>query len=440
MSNVPLSRGYFQSALAPSLAYLYGLRRWGRLLSLGVVEQAIYSGTNFCFAVVLANAIGTRAFGEYNIAWSVVMLCECVLYSLFGDAVPAIANRLPPPRWRELRGAVYLWSTLFSGAVAAIALVASLALAFTNPGLALLVAVSGVTVYTMRAQQMCRRICYLDGTRALAVAGAAMFSITIFAAFVLVRWSGIRTGVAGMICLMLGCAASGGVMLWRRRDFRMPGKRLLVWSWHKLWRSGRWLTAASISYWAANSGLIPVAGAFFGREAGGALRIVQTLTNPLSQLTAVIFSIVLPPAAEKLRVPTRQVFMRVSYRSLVLFAAISGAYAVALTLWGTPLVHLLFHSRLAAITTAVLAVASIAAALDAITSAITVPLLATNHTSVMLVGRLVSLVVLCLVLPFALHLPGLIGFVAVTAVSNLAQTGVLAYCQARQVGRLRAGG
>jgi O-antigen/teichoic acid export membrane protein len=428
-------RSTLQSALAPSLSYVH-LRRWGRPVILGIIEQGIYSAANFAFAVVLLNSIGARQFGTFNIAWSIVMLAECILYSPFGDAVPAIANRLPRSAWPELRAAVYFWSALFSGGVMVSgAFLSLLALVFA-PKAALLVLMTGITVFTMRAQQMGRRICYLDGTRALAVVGAILFSVTVFLSLGALLWFGVRSSVAGMICLGLGCAASSTVLILRRRDFRWPAPKLLRWSWHKLWRSGRWLTAASISYWAANTGLIPLAGVMFGREAGGVLRIVQTLTNPLSQLTSVIVSVVLPPAAERLRVPTRAMFARVSIRSLVPFVAISAVYSIGLTIYGPALVHLLFHGKITTINTAVLAVACLAASLDMFSSALTVPLLATSRTSVILFGRVASLAALCVVLPFALHLPGLIAFVSVTAASNLVQTLVLSWYQVRQYERL----
>jgi len=429
-------RSSVQSMLASPLSYVHGLGRWGRPVVLGIIEQGIYSAANFAFAVVLLNGIGARQFGTFNIAWSVVMLAECILYSLFGDAVPAIANRLPKVLWPELRASVYMWSALFSAAVMLAAAALSLAAQWFAPSAVGLVLATGVTVFTMRAQQMGRRICYLDGTRGLAVIGAILFSVTIFASLAVLLWSGVRSGVAGMLCLGLGCAASSSALLLRRRDFAWPGARLFIWSWHKLWRSGRWLTAASISYWAANTGLIPLAGAMFGREAGGVLRIVQTLTNPLSQLTSVVVSVVLPPAAERLRVPSRGMFARISIRSFVLFAAISAVYSVGLTFCGPALVNLLFHGKLTAITMAVLAVASVAASLDMIAAALTVPLLATSRTSVILYGRIASLFALFAVLPFALRLPGLIAFVSVTAASNLVQTLVLAFCQLRQFERL----
>jgi O-antigen/teichoic acid export membrane protein len=408
------------------------VRRWGKPVMLGIVEQAIYSGANLVFTVMLLKMIGAREFGTFNIAWSVVMLAECILYSLFGDALPSVANRLPRSLWPELRTSVYLWSAAFSFAVFAALAVLALAMLWFAPHLALLALMTGLTVFTMRAQQMGRRICYLDGTRMLAVGGAVLFSVTLFGTLGAVWWCGMMSSGTAMACLGLGCAASSSVLLLRRRDFRLPGASLLRWSWRRFWRAGRPLTAASIAYWMANTGLIPVAAAMLGREAAGGLRIVQALTNPLGQMTSIMTSVALPPAAERLRVPTRRVFARVSARSVALFAVIAAVYSVALTLYGPALMHLLFHGNLDAVGVIVLAVASLAATLDMVSAALAVPLLAIGRTGAILHGRIASLAALCVIMPLALRFPGLTGLVAVTAAANLAQTAILAFSQSRQ--------
>jgi O-antigen/teichoic acid export membrane protein len=306
------------------------------------------------------------------------------------------------------------------------------------PHLALLMAMTGFTVFAMRGQQMGRRICYLDGTRVLAVAGAVLFSVTTLGTLAAAWWSGMMSSGVAMACLGIGCAASSSVLLLRRHDFRLPQAKLLVWSWRRFWRAGRPLTAASVAYWMANTGLIPVAAAMLGREAAGSLRIVQALTNPLGQLTSIMTSVALPPAAERLRVPTRKMFARVSARSVALFTAIAAAYSIALMLYGPALVHLLFHGKLDTIGVAVLAVASLAATLDMVCAALAIPLLAIGRTGAILQGRIASLAVLCVILPVSLRFPGLTGFVAVTAAANLAQTAILAFCQSRQVHALPA--
>ncbi len=413
-------------------ARLHLVRRWGKPVMLGIVEQAIYSGANLVFTILLLKVIGAREFGTFNIAWSVVMLAECILYSLFGDALPAIANRLPRRLWPELRAAVYLWSVAFSFAVFAAMAVLALVLLWFAPHLALLVLMAGLTVFTMRAQQMGRRICYLDGTRILAVAGAVLFSVTMFGALAAAWWGGVMSSGVAMACLGLGCAASSSVLLLRRRDFRLPDIKLFELSWRRFCLAGRPLTVASVAYWMANTGLIPVAAAMLGREAAGGLRIVQALTNPLGQLTSIMTSVALPPAAERLRTPTPRIFARVSARSVALFAAIAVAYSIVLTFYGPALIQLVFHGKLDTVGMVVLAVASLAATLDMVCAALAVPLLAMGRTAAILHGRVASLLSLCAIMPVALHFSGLTAFVAVTAASNLAQTAILAVSQSRQ--------
>jgi O-antigen/teichoic acid export membrane protein len=128
-------------------------------------------------------------------------------------------------------------------------------------------------------------------------------------------------------------------------------------------------------------------------------------------------------------------FAHVSIRSVALFATIAVTYSVALTLYGPALVQVLFHGKVS-LGMAVVAVASLAATLDMVCSALAVPLLAIGRTSAILHGRIASLAALAVIMPLALREPGLAVFVAVTAASNLAQTVILAVSQSRQYHRL----
>src|SRR5579872_940665 len=87
------------------------LRRAGGNVALGLIDQALLSGSAFVLTIVLANVLDINSFGQFSVAWSFSILIEAVfLRGLFDDGLPATAHRIPKSRWPQLRLGLYLSS------------------------------------------------------------------------------------------------------------------------------------------------------------------------------------------------------------------------------------------------------------------------------------------------------------------------------------------
>lgn len=387
--------------------------------ALGVSEQIVSSGANFVFLALLARLMGLQQFGLYSVAWSGVMLAEGISSSIFGDTGPAIINKLSRADWPRFRGAYYLSSIGITAALCvACALVALIGR--YHPSLVLL---SCLAALAMRTQQTFRRFCYIEGRRGLALTGAAMFAFTILASVVLLGLARQRAAEGGMLALALGCAAPG-LLLARRSYLQAPDRGLLAWTWRHAWASGRWLLIATFCYWVTNLGLIPFAAVMFGSGAGASLRVLQALTNPLSQLGVVFASLVLPLAAERLANASRRRFLRISWPPIVVMAGVAAAYALTLTAWGAPLARYVFPGKSVLISVSVLACGSVAAAFDVVETLITLPQIALNRTFGFLVARVSSTVTLLLAFALLGARYGFFGLILAMAAANFVQAAV----------------
>jgi O-antigen/teichoic acid export membrane protein len=396
-------------------------RKWGRIVSVSLMEQLILSATSFVFVIVLASLIGGIEFGLFSIAWSFVSLLESLSWAFFGDIVPATANKIPMQRWPQVRSSLYLLSSAFS--LAMVPLASAICVIWSigkERDVMDLILASAVAIPAVRAQQMFRRLCFLDELRALALVGALIYAATLAAGFFTISVLDAKSASAGIGCLALAALASAAVGLSRARDFSRPNMRVVQWCAGRCWRSGRWLMATSIVFWLGNVGLIPVAGYLYGVEASGALRIVQNLMNPLVQTTAAVSTVILPHAAAKLKATTPQAIIRTTWLCVAAFAALSLLYGIFLTTAGETLARWLFPNAMNGITTGVLAVSSLGGVADSVRLGVAVPLLALSQTQAFLSTRLFALFTLFLALPLLIQLGQVASLVAAMSLSNLA--------------------
>ncbi|MEY9261382.1 hypothetical protein ABIF23_000777 [Bradyrhizobium elkanii] len=92
-----LDRAAAQTRVAGAMSgLLRRLRRAGGNVALGLIDQALLSGSAFVLTIVLANVLDINSFGRFSVAWSFSILIEAVfLRGLFDDGFAG--DRAPHP-------------------------------------------------------------------------------------------------------------------------------------------------------------------------------------------------------------------------------------------------------------------------------------------------------------------------------------------------------
>ena len=403
-----------------STATSHSARTVGLDFGLGLIDQFIISGSSFLLTLVLANALEPRAFGRFSIAWSLLILLEGVVFrGLFDDGLPAAAHRIPAVRWPQLRLGLYISSVLASGCVGVVLIVAGIGLTIGGSDNGLLAVATGVAVPASRLQSMFRRFCYLDGRLFRVVASSFIYLVFLVGSTGLMIATGSLSPAIAMSCVAISAFAAGSLSLLYARDLMRPRPRLLRWSVARLFKSGKWFVATSLTYWLGSIGLIPLCGMIVGVEASGSLRIILLIFAPLSQFCTALVSVRLPRIARALRTSGRGGIISASRLNALILGGLSAAYGLAITLFGEPMLGLLIGGRGYQVGRWSLVFMAIAMTLDGIWLGRALPLFAIGKPQVFLLSRIVGLVGLCCALPGAVYAWGVTGAVASMAISSV---------------------
>lgn len=399
--------------------------RAATLLVLGVVEQALLSASTFVFTVVVANAGGAVAFGEFSIAWSLVIFTEAICWAFLGDPIPAIASRIPLGKMPQLRGAMYLVSSFVVASLFLLVATCGVITMLYSESVGALVVLSAVAGLALRLQQLFRRICHLDHRRIISAVGSSLYAgVLLFVTMLLVKNNNVNA-LTAMCSWASAMGAHALLVLLYHGQFQLPSRRLAKWLLVRLLRSGTPLSLAAVLYWFSSYGLIPLAASLLGVAAGGAVRMGQNLLTPLVQTIAAISTVVVPFAAKYIR------YGKAADRRVLLLLA--SAYGILATMYGGLLIvfghdvllTVAGHEMAKFFTRDVLIVVAVGAVADALRTAITAVMLASERTYVILFGWLASSIVAACGVGIVICYSSFLGVVAVTALTNVAGAAAL---------------
>ncbi|WP_245321112.1 polysaccharide transporter [Bradyrhizobium sp. NAS96.2] len=397
------------------------LRRAGGNVALGLIDQALLSGSAFVLTIVLANVLDISSFGQFSIAWSFSILIEAVfLRGLFDDGLPATAHRIPKSLWPQLRLGLYLSSLGVSAALGLLLVVTGSVIVAIGGDAGGLVIATGLAIPAVRLQSMFRRICYLDGRLPRAVASSLTYCVALVASAGLMIMLKLAGAAAAMTCIAISAAIAASLSLLHTSELARPHARIFRGSLRRLFRNARWFVATSLTYWIGSIGLIPVCGLLIGLDASASLRILLLVFAPLSQFCATMFSVRLPEIAAELRAGRRSAVAAAARENAVLLGSIAAAYGAMVVLFGQRILALVIHGQTYDIGTGTLGLMGLAMGLDAVWLGLALPLFATGKPQRFMLSRLAGLVALCCVLPFAAQAWLVMGAVAAMVASSAA--------------------
>ncbi|UFX43060.1 polysaccharide transporter [Bradyrhizobium sp. 41S5] len=397
------------------------LRRAGGNVALGLIDQALLSGSAFVLTIVLANVLDINSFGQFSIAWSFSILIEAVfLRGLFDDGLPATAHRIPKSLWSQLRLGLYLSSLLVSAVLGLLLVIAGLVIGAVGSVAGGLVIATGLAIPAVRLQSMFRRICYLDGRLPRAVVSSLTYcAVLVVSAGLMIAFK-LTGAAAAMACIAISAALAGSLLLAHTSDLAWPQTRIFRGSLRRLFRNGRWFVATSFTYWIGSIGLIPVCGFLIGLDASASLRILLLAFAPLSQFCATMFSVRLPEIAAELRAGRRSAVAAAARENAVLLGSIALAYGATVVLLGQRMLALVIHGQSYEVGTGSIALMGTAMALDAVWLGLALPLFATGRPQRFMLSRIAGLVALCCVLPLAAEAWQVMGAVVAMVASSAA--------------------
>lgn len=262
-----------------------------------ILDQGLFSISNFAANIVLANKLGARDYGAFSVAFS-YFLGLAIFHTAFLTE-PALVYG--PARYRgQLRS--YLGTLLCGHGL--ISLLATVVLfvagwfyyrSAAEPQTGIAMMSFAVSLPFLLLLWLMRRTCYINSMPQRAAAGDGAYLVLMLAGLMFLAKSG-HLSIVTAVAMMAACSLAASILLIVREQPALPkGEKELVRSVRTdHWVYGRWAAITGIATYIPSQLFFPILEKSAGLSAAGMLRAYSNLVMPFLQANVAMGMLLLP--------------------------------------------------------------------------------------------------------------------------------------------------
>jgi len=278
---------------------LVRLRSWGTRGGMAVLDQGIFSGSNFVLNILLARWLAPAEYGAFAVAFTVFLFLSGFHSAILLEPMSVIGpanytDRMSAYLDRQIR--LHFALTIPAGLLTAATGAALLAARVGDEWLAQALVGAGLALPFMLFLWTVRRMFYVVQRQAGALISSTAYLLILFPGIWLLHKQQAESSLTGFALMGFASAlASLLTLVWRKLGSRkapevVPMRE--VWGAH--WGYGKWALAAAFLSLAYGQVQIFFTASMVSLEAAGVLRAMQNFMLPMLQAVIAISLIGLP--------------------------------------------------------------------------------------------------------------------------------------------------
>jgi O-antigen/teichoic acid export membrane protein len=296
--------------------------------SLAVLDQGLFAGSNFILNLLLARWLAPAQYGAFAVAFSVFLLIGVFHTAVLTEPMLIFGPARYHGRFQGYLGALvrchfalmlpiaailtfgaFLLGRLYSATVGQ----AFLSLAISTPFILLL--------------WLMRRAFYARLAPGWSVAGSAIYLVTLLGCMIFLRSAGRLSPSTGFLAMAAASLVSSLVLAVPHKPTFLLDRGAIRTIVAEHWRYGRWVTAAAVPAWCADSIYYLVLPASAGLAEAGALKALLNLAMPALHAVAALGVLMLPILVEEHGSGSIRAMRRTIGIAMAVFLLISGSYS-----------------------------------------------------------------------------------------------------------------
>jgi len=325
------------------------LKYWILKGGYAVLDQGIFSGSNFILYLLLARWMTTEQYGFFGVIFSSFLFIAGIYNAFFLEPISVIG----PAKWTENIKKYYfliiLIHLVFFSIVSALLLITSVAAnIFGMTKIAETFQILSVACPFILFFWLIRRLPYLENKPAQSLIGTSIYALIVILILILFARSQAFRSVKMAFAVLIVASLLASLVLLRRMKLKVKGvvhyadlKRII----HENYTYGKWAAAASIVSWLSFELYYMLTASLLGLEETGAYKALQNLISPLHQ-TITAFAILILPWFSK-----QSTLMKVSnlknYLKMITLglSGIAVLYSIVLISFDDSIVRLLYGDK-----------------------------------------------------------------------------------------------
>lgn len=376
------------------------LKKWGSKGFLSILDQGLFSGSNFLVNILLARWLTPEEYGAFAIAFSIYLLFAGISNSLTLEPMMIFGSTYFKEKIDNYLTKVFkshIGLSLFLGFI-------FLLVSFFTKNIVRETFISAaISLPFMLMVWFCRRTFYLKFKIDQAAIFSGIYSIVLLAGIIILKQREILYPysiyfvfiIASLISAIYYKISNTAIRLVLLNDIAY--QEILM----SHWNYGKWIVLASIASSISTLLYTPLLGLVSSLNEAAAFKAIQNLTSPFQQLMAASSLLTLPFLSNNAQILTRNNFNKKLAFMVMFFLFFSLSYSSILIIFGRAIINVLYSSEFYTDYYWLIPAFSIVLILMAIIEPLTISCRAFEKPKIVLLSKIVSAITV-LILGFVL--------------------------------------
>jgi O-antigen/teichoic acid export membrane protein len=277
---------------------------WAMKGGLAILDQGVFTGSNFVISILLARWLSPEQYGSYAVAFAIFLFILAFHQALLLEPMLVFGGSV----YRNcLRGYLKALLSLHLGMSLAIALVLGVAAGVAlklEPASSLPSALVGVAFAapSILLFWLVKRTFYLKLSPAPSAGAAVLYCVLTMGGLAFVYKHGLLSVFSALLLMGVGSlGASASLLIYLKlRLSSIQDAPSVVDIGGRHWRYGRWALGANAMMWVPINLFYPLLSRFSGMAQAGELKALMNFASPMLQTCAALSSLMLPYSARVL--------------------------------------------------------------------------------------------------------------------------------------------
>ena len=324
------------------------LRRWGIKGGFAVVDQGLFSGSNFVLNILLARWLPPGQYGAFSVAFAIYLFFTGFHNALILEPVSVFGTAKYLDILKDYLAGQFFIHFVITGLSGLIIFVLGLvfySFHLVEEFLSSFIMAAGLFLPFMLLIWLARRSCYISGKPGWALLSSLTYSIVLFSGAFFIHshsylsspWNWyLLLGIAGLIG-SLSVYVNPGIVIFRRAKW-------LSW-FREQWSFGKWIILAAFLNFAGTQVQLFIVAVQLGLDQAGAFRALQNFMLPMMQVLTAISTLILPSVSFEFGQRNFHAMKSKATKIALALTTLSFVYLVALFVFARPAEQLLYNGK-----------------------------------------------------------------------------------------------
>jgi len=278
------------------------LKNWGLKGGLAILDQGVYSGSNFTFNILLARWLSPDNYGAFSLAFAIYLFSTSFHNAMILEPMTVFGTAKYSENIHRYLSGQFVIHVIVTGVLGiCVSLAGYVLFYFTIVDLFLSQAIIGAGFFMplMLLMWLARRSFYILSEPGWAFLISCVYSICLLAGAFYLHFIEVKNAIAWFGVMGLSSLA-GLIILFKLDVFYFVSDNNKEWGWKLLveqWVFGKWIVLAAFFNFAATQTQIFIAAGTLSLDAAGAFSALQNFMLPMAQILSAVSTLALPTIA-----------------------------------------------------------------------------------------------------------------------------------------------